>query len=64
MEFILSFNNKTNPRSNEGKNDKNDFFDSAKNLYEGRELVLNAFKSGLFPLKSIKVTGLKILTSK
>ena len=23
--------------------------DSARNLYEGRELVLNAFKSGLFP---------------
>ena len=43
---------------------KNDVFVSAKNLYEGRELVLNAFKSGLFSLKSTKGTGLKILTFK
>ena len=39
-------------------------FDSARNLYEGRELVLNAFKSGLFPSKSTEGTGLKILTPK
>ena len=37
-------------------------FDSAQNLYEGRELVINAFKRGLFPWKSTK--GLKIQTSK
>ena len=46
---------------------KNDVFDSAKCLYEGRELVINAFNSGLFPLKSTKKkkkTGSKILTSK
>ena len=43
---------------------KNDIFDSVKNLYDGRELVLNAFKSGLFPLKSTNRTWLKILTSK
>ena len=35
---------------------KNDVFDSVKNLYDGRELVLNAFKSGLFPLKSTNRT--------
>ena len=29
------------------------------NLYDGRELVINAFKSGLFPLKSTSKTGLK-----
>ena len=34
-----------------------------KNLYEGTEIV-NAFKSSLFPLKSTKGTGLKILTPK
>ena len=46
---------------------KNDVFDSVKNLYDGRELVLNAFKSGLFPLKSTNRTWLlynRILTSK
>ena len=37
---------------------------TAKNLYEGRELVVNAFKSELFPLKSTTGTGLKILTPK
>ena len=31
--------------------------DSAKNICEGRELVLNAFKSGLFPLKLTQVTA-------
>ena len=40
------------------------YYDSAKNLCEGRELVLNAFKSGLFPLKLTKGTGFKILPPK
>ena len=31
----------------------------AKNLYEGRELVLNAFKGRLFQLKSTEGTKLK-----
>ena len=39
---------------------KRNIFDTAKNLYEGRELVINAFKNGLFPLKSVTGTGLKI----
>ena len=43
---------------------KNNVFDSARNLYEGRELVLNAFKIGLFLLKSTKGKGLKMLTPK
>ena len=43
---------------------KKSVFDSAKNLYESKKLVLNAFNSGLFPLKSAKGTGLKILTPK
>ena len=37
---------------------------TTKYLYEGRELVINAFKSGLFLLKSTTETGLKTLTSK
>ena len=39
-------------------------FNSAQNLYYGRELVINAFKSGSFPLKPTSVTGLKVLTPK
>ena len=37
---------------------------TAKDLYECRELVISTFKSGLFPLKSTTGTGLKILTPK
>ena len=43
---------------------KNMFLILQKNLCDGRELVINAFKSGLFPLKSTTETGLKILTIK
>ena len=43
---------------------KRNVLKTAKNLYEGRELVVNAFKSELFPLKSTTGTGLKILTPK
>ena len=33
-------------------------------FHEGRELTLNAFKSGKFPLNSAQGEGLKILTPK
>ena len=38
---------------------KKDTCKSAYTIYEGRELILNAFKSGIFPLKAIKGGGLK-----
>ena len=56
LEYILSFNSKIKPRLDEDKNKKNDVFNGARNFYKGRELVLNGFKSGLFPLKSTKGT--------
>ena len=46
------------------KKNKTKILSTAKNLYDRRELVTNAFKSGLFPLKSTTETGLKILTIK
>ena len=46
------------------KKKKTKILSTAKNLYDRRELVINAFKSGLFPLKSTTETGLKILTIK
>ena len=56
----------------EGKNKKWNTFDNVNALYEGRELILNAFKSGIFPIKARKFKGcpadlstrLKILTPK
>ena len=46
------------------KKNKKTILNSAQSLYYGKELVINAFKSGLFPLKSTTRTGLKILTLK
>ena len=43
---------------------KRNVLNTAKDLYECRELVTSTFKSGLFPLKSTTGTGLKILTPK
>ena len=33
---------------------KQNTFDSVAALYEGRELTLNAFRRGLFPMKAIQ----------
>ena len=33
-------------------------------LYESRELILNVFKSRMFPIKETKVKSLKTLTTK
>ena len=46
------------------KKNKRNVSNTAKNLYEGREIVINGFKAGSFPLKSTTETGLKILTPK
>ena len=41
-----------------------DTYESAYALYEGRELTLNAFKRGIFPMKETQDEDLKILTPK
>ena len=46
------------------KKNKKNILNSAQNLFSGREIVINAFKSGLFPLKPTTGTGLKVLTPK
>ena len=61
VQYVLNFNNKARPKN---RDDKKKILNTAKNLYGGRELVINAFTSGLFPLKSTTETGLKILTIK
>ena len=43
---------------------KRNTYKSAYALYEGQELILNVFRSGLFPIKETKGKGIKILTSK
>ena len=61
IEHILNFNNKAGTKNRYGKK----FFvflNTAKSLYDDIKLVINAFKSRLFPLKSATGTRLKILT--
>ena len=64
VEYIQNFNNKTRPKNKDDKKKKKNILNSVENLYYGRELVINAFKSGLFSLKSTTGKGLKILTPK
>ena len=39
---------------------KRNTFESVNALYEGQELTLNAFRSGIFPIKATQGKGLKI----
>ena len=72
LKNIVEFYNKSRTRTWENKNDKKDTYESAYTLYEGRELTLSAFKSGIFPIKETQGKGssldlalrLKILTPK
>ena len=65
VEYILNFNIKTRRKNKDDKKKhKKNILNSTQNLYYGRELVINAFKSELFPLKSTTGTGLKVLTPK
>ena len=54
----------TRPRTIEGKDKKWDTYESAYALYEGQQLILNAFRRGIFPIKEAQGKGLKILTPK
>ena len=60
---MVEFNDKSRPRSKEGKG-KSKFLWSINALYEFLQLTLNAFKSGLFPIKAIDSEERKILPSK
>ena len=46
------------------KQNKTNIFNTTQKLHKGRELVINAFRSGFFQLKSSTGTERKILTSK
>ena len=72
LKNIVEFYNKSRTRTWENKNYKKDTYESAYTLYEGRELTLSTFKSGIFPIKETQGKGssldlalrLKILTPK
>ena len=43
-------NDKSRPKRKDGKDEKQNTFDSVSALYEGRELTRDAFRSGIFPI--------------
>ena len=64
LENIIEFNEKSRPRTKEGKDKKRNTYESAYVLYERRESTLNAFRSRIFPIKSTQGKGLKRLALK
>ena len=64
LENIVKFNNKSRPKTKEDKEKRRNTFDSISAPYEGRELTLNSFRSGMFPIKAKQGKELKIETPK
>ena len=62
LENIVIFSNKSKPRSKRDKDKKQNTYDSINALYEGQELILNAYKSGIFLIKETNGKELKIIT--
>ena len=54
---MVKFNNKSEPNTKEGKDKKQNTFDSVSALYKGRKLTLNAFTSRTFPIKATQEKG-------
>ena len=70
LSYVYDFSRKTRPRNTAQRQLKADIVDSVTTLIEGREMVINAFKSGIFQVskesqedkESQEGEGLKILT--
>ena len=61
---IISYNNKSRPRSKENKDNKRNTLDSTDTLFESREVTPNAFRKGISPTKEKKGKGIEILAPK
>ena len=61
LDVIQNFKNKVRQKSNADKAKKRNAFESGNALYQGRELIINAFKGRIFPLKLTQGKGLKML---
>ena len=70
LSYVYDFSKKTRPRNPAQRQLKADIVDSITSLVQGREMVINAFKSGMFQVskesqedeESQEGKGLKILT--
>ena len=54
---LVKFNKKSEPKTKEGKDKKGYIFDCVNVLFEGREITLNAFRKGIFPIKATQRKG-------
>ena len=54
LDNLTDFNNRSRPKSAEGKNKKRNTYKSAHTLYKGRDLTLNNFRSEIFPIKNTR----------
>ena len=57
LENIVKFNNKSKPKTKEGRDKNKNTFDSVIALYEGGELTLNALRCVIFPIKAVQGKG-------
>ena len=64
LENIVNFSNKSKPRSKRDKDKEQNTYDSTNVPYEGQEFILNAYKSGIFPIKETNGEELKIVTAR
>ena len=69
VKNLVEFNNKFRWRTTESKKKKKKrkkrgTYESPYSLYQGQESIFNAFKSEIFPIKTTKGEGLKLLTPK
>ena len=55
VDEIKKFSTKTKPRSEEKKREKEDVLKNLHNFYDGREKVLDAFASKIFPIKALVI---------
>ena len=64
LSYVYHFSKKTRPRNPAQRQLKSDIVESVTSLVQGREMVINAFKSGIFQVSKEEQerTGLKILT--
>ena len=60
----IEFGERYRPRTKKDTDKKRNTFENVNALQEDRELILNAFRSGIFPMKEKQGKGLKMLTPK
>ena len=57
LEEVVKSNNKSTPKTKEGKAKEQNTFDSVNTLHEGRDLTLDTFRGGIFPIKATQRKG-------